>query len=217
MIILTMKKLFLIISLLLIGSWVFAQEATKVKACFDGYKAAVMDMNGQEAFTFINKKTKDYYEDILAKALDADSMAVEKMNLADKFTIIQLRLILTAEKIKKMDAERFFIFAVKEGLIGKASVEHIEMGDISVDGNQASGKFISRGKPADFSFSFDKEQGNWKLDLTSLFPYSAQALKLMIERGKYEENDFLLRILSSLVPDGKKLGMNLWHPMESGN
>lgn len=214
MIILNMRKIFLGIGLLICFNWGYGQEDAKVKACFDGYKSAILDSNGKEAMKWVNTKTKNYYSDILDKVLNADSLAVEGLNIVDKVTVLRVRMALNIEEIKKMDGTSFFIYAIDKGMVGKNSVENVTMGDVTVTGAKAKGTFINKGQVAPFSFEFDKEKGNWKIDLTALFPMSNQGLAMMIESGGYDENDFIIRILGSLSDPGQKVGAHLWHPLK---
>lgn len=208
-----MRRIVLSLAFILICYGGYSQEEGQVQECFENYKAAILDSDGKEALKWVNAKTLTYYSDILAKSLSADSAEVEEMTVVDKVTVLRIRMALTAEEIKKMNGEKFFLYAIEHGYVGKTSVERVDIGEIEVKGSQATGTLVSRGKASPFSFVFDKENGAWKIDLTSLFPLSNQGVNMMIENGGYEEQEFILRILGSLSEEGQTPGLHLWQPL----
>lgn len=50
--------------------------------------------------------------------------------------------------------------------------------------------------------------GQWKLDLTSLFPASNLLFKQMVEESGQNENEYLFSLLEMLT--GKKPGSEIW-------
>ena len=114
------------------------------------------------------------------------------------------------EIVEMKDADAF-LFAIKNGMVGKNGVVDASIGQVIVDTTFAKGKLISAGKESSIYFNFYKEAGIWKLDLTALFLLSNQALKKMIEATGKSENDLLIEILESLT--GKKVGSDIWKPI----
>lgn len=186
-------------------------EEKLVRQAFDDYKSSILNDKGDEALNYIDQKTIRYYTDILEVIKNADSAKVNSLSLIDKITVFSIRHRATKEEIIKMDGKGLFVYAIKKGMVGKNSVANNTIGDVTIDKNFAKGQLLVRGQKAPLYFHFYKEPGQWKLDLTSLFPVSNMAFKKMIEDSGENENDYLFTLLETLT--GKKPGADIWKPL----
>lgn len=59
---------------------------------------------------------------------------------------------------------------------------------------------------------FYKEEGTWKIDLTSLFPIGSMAFKKMQQESGMDENEYLFMLLEMLT--GRKPGNEIWNTIE---
>jgi hypothetical protein len=100
------------------------------------------------------------------------------------------------------------IFAIKEGMVGKNSVAKNIVGDIVIDGKFAKGQLIADGQKTPFYFHFYKEEGIWKIDLTSLLPIGEVAFRNMQQSSGMSENQYLFKLLE--MTTGKKPGSDIW-------
>ena len=111
-----------------------------------------------------------------------------------------------------MDGKGLFIYAIKNGMVGKNSVANNTIGEVTIDKDFAKGQLVVRGNAVPMYFHFYREQANWKLDLTSLFPIANMSFKKMIEDSGKEENEFLLNLLEMMT--GTKPGPEIWQTMK---
>lgn len=107
-----------------------------------------------------------------------------------------------------MSGNDLFVYAIKNGMVGKNSVVNNTIGEVLINGMFAKGQLLVKGKKAPLYFHFYKETDQWKLDLTSLFPASNLLFKQMVEESGETENEYLFSLLEMLT--GKKPGQQIW-------
>lgn len=189
-----------------------SNEVARVKKTFDSYKSAILNDKGEEAAAFVDSRTINYYNHILEAAKYADSNKINTLPLTDKITILSFRHRAAKEDIMSMDGKGLFVYAIKNGMVGKNSVSNNSIGEVTVDNDFAKGQLVVRGKAVPMYFHFYREQDQWKLDLTSLFPIANMTFKKMIEDSGEEENDYLFNLLEILT--GKRPGPEIWQTMK---
>ncbi|KIC93530.1 hypothetical protein [Flavihumibacter solisilvae] len=187
-------------------------DAAAVKKAFDNYKSAILNDKGEDAVTYVDSRTLKYYDHILEAAKHVDSSKLNSLPLIDKITILTFRHRASKEEITSMDGKGLFIYAIKNGMVGKNSVANNTIGEVTIDKDFAKGQLVVRGNAVPMYFHFYKEQANWKLDLTSLFPIANMTFKKMIEDSGEEENEFLLNLLEMMT--GTKPGPEIWEAMK---
>jgi hypothetical protein len=185
-------------------------EAAAVKASFDNYKSAILNDQGEQAVRQVDDRTIKYYDNILEKVKTADSATVESLSLLDKIMVFSIRHRASEAEILSFDGPKLLVYAIQKGMVGKNSVVNNTIGEVSISGTFAKGQLVVNGKKAPFYFHFYKEQGLWKVDLTSIFPVASVAFKNVVDNSGQSENDFLFSLLEILT--GKKPGPEIWLP-----
>lgn len=185
-------------------------SADAVSAAFDRYKSAILSSDADAALQLIDSNTKNYYKEILKVILYADETQSKTMPPLAKIALIQGRHQIPLDTLKQMTVKSYFSYAIKQGWIGKQSVADIELTDISVNQNIATSKLSKNGKTAPFGFTFHKEDGTWKIDLTSILPASDKAVKQVIQQSGKNENAYIFGIIEKL--SGKKVQESVWTP-----
>lgn len=188
----------------------FAQKSEEklVKKAFDSYKTSILNDKGEEAVKYVDSRTVKYYGDILELVKSADSAKIETLSILDKLMVFTIRHRTSKEDIRSFNGEKLLVYAIKSGMVGKNSVANNSIGDVTVDGSFAKGQLIANGQAAPFYFNFYKEEQQWKVDLTALFPVSTNAFKKVAAESGQPENEFLFTILESLT--GRKPGKEIW-------
>ncbi len=208
-----MKITFSLVALFfLIASPIHSQdnEIKSIKTVFEDYKSAILNDRGEEAANYVDSRTIQYYIDMLEIIKVGDSSSIEKLNILDKVTVFSVRHRADKSDIMPLDGKGLFIYAIKQGMVGKNSVVNSSVGEIIIKDNFAQGQFVVGGDSAPFYFHFYKEDGKWKIDLTQLFSVGMGALKKMAEDSGQQENDFIFTLLEMLT--GKQPGLEIWVP-----
>jgi hypothetical protein len=182
-----------------------------VREAFENYKSSILNNNGNEAVKYVDSRTIEYYSHILDLVKNADSAKVESLPFLDRLLVLSIRHRTSKENILSLDGKGLLILAIENGMVGKSSVENNSIGKVTIDDSFARGQFVFNGQEEQIYFDFYKEDGQWKLDLTSLFPLSAQVLEQLIYEDGQDENEFLFTFLEMVT--GKKPGAEIWQPV----
>lgn len=209
----TKIRLIGIVFLLCIVQFAYGQKSVEkqVKKAFDNYKKEILNDRGEEAAKYVDSRTIKYYGDMLDLVKTADSAKVETLSTLDKLMVLSIRHRTPKEDILSFDGKSLLVYAINNGMVGKNSVVNNTIGNVTIEDNFAKGQFLFNKQITPFYFHFYNEQGQWKIDLTSLFPVSAMAFDKMIEESGENQNDFLLSLLEMLT--GRKPDAEIWKPI----
>jgi len=209
----TKIKIIGILFLFLTGQLTYGQknEEKPVKMSFNCYKIAILNDKGEEAVKYVDSRTIKYYSDILELVKTADSTKIEILSILDKLMVFSIRHRTSKNDILSFDGKSLLVYAIKSGMVGKNSVANNSIGNIIMEKDFAKGQFITNRQKSPFYFHFYKEEGQWKIDLTSLFSVSTIAFKKMADESKKNQNDYLFSLLEMIT--GKKPGAEIWQPI----
>ena len=199
--------------LLLAGQLAYGQKSEEklVRKSFDNYKTSILNDKGDEAVKYVDSRTIKYYDDILELVKTADSAKIETLSILDKLMVFSVRHRTSKDDILSFDGKSLLVYAIKSGMVGKNSVVNAAIGDVTIDNEFAKGQFMANGQKAPFYLHFYKEDGQWKSDLTSLFPISTMAFKKMADDSGEDQNEYLFSLLEMIT--GKKPGAEIWKPI----
>lgn len=206
-----MKKtsiVFILFFFIALSSFGQVNNEALIKQTFNNYKNAILNDKGDEALAFVDSRTIQYYSDVLTLVKEADSVKVDSLSLLDKLMVFAIRHRTSREDILSFDGKKLLAYAIKSGMVGKSSVADISIGEVKIEMDMAKGQLVLNGLAAPFYFHFYKEDGQWKLDLTSIFTVSTFAFRKEVEDSGLGENEFLFSILHMLT--GKKPGNEIW-------
>lgn len=183
-------------------------EEELIMISFEKFKWAVVDNKPEQAVKYIDTKSISYYSLIIDKTKNADSLALDSMNILDKLMILTMRHVMPHDDILNLDGKGLFKYAVKNGIAGKDNLQHITTGKMIINNDTAFVQAIKSGEPSNHYLNFHKEEGVWKFDITSLFKISETSFKkVQIKSGK-SENEFLFAIIKLLT--GYSPGNEVW-------
>lgn len=183
-------------------------EEKLVRKTFESYKDCILKDKGDEAANYVDSRTIKYYAGILEKTRTADSLETDALDIMDKLMVLLIRHRVTKEEILSFDGKSLFVHAIKEGMVGKNSVSNNEVGDINIEGEFAKGQLMVHGQKAPFYYHFYKEEGTWKIDLTSIMSIGTMAFKKMQEDSEMSENEYLMMLIE--MSTGKKPATDIW-------
>ncbi|MFK8054796.1 MAG: hypothetical protein AB8F78_01645 [Saprospiraceae bacterium] len=187
-------------------------DKKQIRATFDGYRAAVLANEGQQAASFVDSKTIQYYAGLLENTLTADSTEIESLTLLDKVMVLMMRHRLPEEKLLSTNGKGLLVYALDEGMISKSSVENNVLGQIEIIEEYANGEILVNNESSPVKFGFSKEDDKWLLDLTAVFPIGEIAFQKMVEDSNQAENDYLFFLLELIK--GERPTAQIWQPIK---
>jgi hypothetical protein len=99
---------------------------------------------------------------------------------------------------------------VADGWIGRQGTSHMELGEVSVNGDVADAPVLVDGQPSEFAFHFRREPAGWRLDLTSVHAATEQALEAAVAQSGLEANAFMVAALQQAT--GRPVASTIWSP-----
>ena len=184
-------------------------DVADIRACFDNYFAALKAGDGEMAATLVDNNTLQHFERMLDLARNADSTTVSGMDAMDQMTVLSMRMQVPAAELQTLDARGAVARSVSKGMMADGGPEGLGLGDVTVEGDKATAPLKMYGFPTPAKFSFQREDGQWHIDLTSLFDLSRQAFGQM-SGGGAEGNAMLMQMLEENT--GMAVPASVWHP-----
>jgi len=182
-----------------------------VNQSYEKYTSAILADNPEEAVKYVDSRTIAYYKNIADLVKNGDSATVSALPLIDKITVLTIRAKGTKAEIMPLDGKGLLIYAIKKGMVSKSSMKNNTLGEVTIEADAAKAALVVKGNATPYFIDFHKEQGTWKVDITSLFAIATPVLKQMQEGSGQSENDFVTSMLGMAV--GKKVGPEIWQKM----
>ena len=176
------------------------QEKQQIIQCFTNYKSAILNDRGTEAVRYSDKNTIDYYAQVLQWVLTASREEGERLSILDKMQVLIMRLRVPAEQLRTMTAEELLVYSIDQGMVGKNGAATLDPGTVTVDGNFGKMTILSNQKDTGMSYHYNKENGEWKMDLTAVFPQTRVALEAMAKQNDMSENSFIFTLIGTTSP-----------------
>lgn len=205
-----MQKIIIIV-LVLICIISCSTKVNDIDLCFQGYKKAVLAEDGKSAYNYLDTNTKNYYAEMLSEARNCKAWDLDDKSVLDQLMIVTLRQRLTKENLNTFDSKQLIIWAVNNGMIGKKSVAEIEIKNIIQDGTQAYARLYIKGlhHPLMMQY-FNKEDQQWKIDLTSIFYFTERRLLKLSSKYKYRRQ-FIYDIVGTRTAE--PVNPRIWNGM----
>ena len=200
-----------VILVLFVSSCSKENDPQAIMESFSNYKSAILNQNGELAYSFIDSNTKNYYDDIFDKVLNLSETETKKLSLLNRIAVTMGRHNIENDVLSAMNGKLYFIYAVENGWIGEESVSTLEITVSEVDKNFAKTHVVDENGEAPFGFSFRRENKKWCIDLTSMFPITDKILSQQIEKIGVSENAFIFAMLRTIA--GYDPDPTVWQPV----
>lgn len=187
-----------------------ADDKADIATAFRAYKEAIVAKKGGEAVGLVTKATLDDYQRYVDLAREADRAAVEALPVPTRVQVLMIRHRVDAASLRKFAGDSMFAHAVEQDWTGSAGVNRMDLGEITVKDETATGKVMVGGQAVGMDFSFKKENGKWRIDLAALTKSqdSTTMIQATAARAGMEENAFILHMLEQT--SGKKPDESIW-------
>ena len=197
---------------LLLGAFAAPPDEAAVRAAFEAYKKALLAADGEAAVAAVDRNTLGYYGRIHDLALRADSATVRALPSLDLLMVLLVRHRVPADSLRRMDGPALLAHGVDEGWIGRDGVEGQTLGGIRVDADTAYADVLIHGQPVPFAWTFHREDGQWRLDLTSTMGGISEALDGAIAETGMDREAFFFDMLGMLT--GTPPDETIWIPTD---
>jgi hypothetical protein len=207
-----------------------SDKKERVLACFNDYKNAVLQRDGEKAVGFLSNSTLRYYDNVVSLVVHSDSAALAKTQLSLRFAVLSIRHRFKRQEYlgidgkgllqlyieKEMFSEEIVPFSTVTDVVvlggsinEKAALSAVT--DISVSGDHATARLVLDGEKTDFLYDFVYEGDAWKLDLVPTIAAANEELSDVVHVSGVDENGWIfdrLKVLSGVRPTGA-----IWRPV----
>ena len=191
-------------------------DVAAVRDLFNRYKAALLTGDGATAGRLVDQETFAYFEEIKALTLDGTEEAVRQRPFVDRLLIVTMRTELAKEQLQTMDLEGLLEHAIDAGWIGKQSIMGLGIGEITIDGDQATAVAITptttqaQGAQAssELQYRFVREQGEWRFGFRSLVSSINQMISGLTKQMGTDQDALIFVLVEQL--SGRKVLPEVW-------
>lgn len=182
-----------------------------VQQGFAAYKTALLAKDGRKAVTMLSANSFAYYDRMRKLALSGSREEIERLPDVDRLLALSLRVRAPRATLESGSPQDIVAYAIDAGMIGAGAVAKAELGEITIQGDQAEGQVVVNQSPVGAAFRFHSEGGTWKFDLEHVTVLARGTISGMAEKSGTPENEVILQILSKMT--GKTVGPEVWQPL----
>ena len=118
-------------------------DAAAIRDLFNRYKAALLSGDGATAARLVDPRPSSTSRRSRASTLNGAEDAVRQRPFVDRLLIVTMRHELPAAELEGMDLEGLLKHAIDAGWIGKQSIMGLGIGEITVNGDEATAVAIT--------------------------------------------------------------------------
>jgi hypothetical protein len=194
-------------------------DVAAVRDLFNRYKTALLSGDGATAARLVDTETFQYFEEIKGLTLTGTEDAVRQRPFVDRLLIVTMRHELPAAELASMNLEGLLEHAIDAGWIGKQSIMGLGIGEITVDGDQATAVAVTPATPgttgaagtdaaSELRYRFVRDQGEWRFGFRSLVE-SINQMIAQITKQMGTDQDALIFVLVEQL-SGRKVLPEVW-------
>ena len=191
-------------------------EEAEVRRVFQAYKDALLEGDGETAAGLVDSGTLAYFESIQSLALAGSEEEVRARPFVDRLLVVTMRHELDRDMLATMDLEDLLRHAIAAGWIGKASIRQLDIGEVEISGDEATGLALTGGAPPPsqdgeidpLRYSFIREDGVWKFRFGSLVASLNRVITQFAQQMGANEDDLIFTLVQAI--SGRQVLPDIW-------
>ena len=196
-----MKKLVLLITSVFIAFGTAAADEAEIRALYKAFDKAMLAEEFDSAFQLLGKESQELINEIRELANTAEKATLSKEPLSVLVTVFSVRK--TAgddpiengpETLKAMGAQY------------ARSSDMTSLGEVTLNGEKASGEMLMNNKASGVKFAFIEEDGEWKFDMATQLESSEELMK----QSGMKKEDLIDQMAQGIGSDQ----FDPWQPIE---
>jgi len=172
-------------------------DTAAIENVFESYRSALVSRDGAAARDFVSASTIDYYGFLREIALNGEPSESSQSTLIDRMSVYRIRVEWDAAELSNLSAADVFVYAVDDGWVG-SNLGALDIGGIRVFGDSATSVVVVNGQPRQWGFTFHRENGEWRIDLTSLLNIFNAVMVGQLDQAEMTETEFTDYFLRSV-------------------
>jgi len=179
-----------------------------VRATFEAYRQALVAGDGEAAAGLVDRDTEQYYRLLKRLVLEGTEEEVRERTFVDRFLVIAFRHQFEAEELAGMELADVIVRAMQIGWINSAAIEQLAVGEVTIEGSEATAAARTRASLEDpslaggmdeLTYRFVREDGSWKFRFSALVAASDEVMRNLAAQLNVEEDDLIFTLIESLT------------------
>jgi hypothetical protein len=186
-------------------------DRAQVNATFAAFVRALGDRDADAGVAALSTASLDEWRRTRALALDGPRSEVAALPAGRRLAVLALRHSAPPFLAQAGAPAELARHAIRAGLADREGLSRIELGDVVVSGERASGQLFAAGLPSGFRAGFVREGGRWRLDLPATLDSAGRVVKQAATASDSSEDSVIAGLL--YVTSGRRPTNALWEPL----
>jgi hypothetical protein len=186
-------------------------ERAEVNATFGAFLRALGDRDADAGVAMLSTASLDEWSRDRALALDGARSEVERLPAGRRLAVLALRhhapRFLAAEGAPEALARH----AIASGIADRDGLARVELADVVVRGERASGQLLAAGLPSGFRAAFVRERGRWCVDLPGTLDAAGRVVTQAAKASDSTEDAVIAGLL--YLSSGERPTSEIWEPL----
>lgn len=173
-----------------------ASETEALDLVFRSYTAAIRNGDGATALNYISQRSVDYYDTLIRHTLYSDEQALKKINILTRTAILRMRHSHPLAYWDTMTARKLMLQMWRTPEPGTEGLQLVLTG-CQAGPAKATCALLLNGAATGIPVLFYREQGAWKIDITSITEAGLAEMTQDRRSRHLSETDYILLTLQS--------------------
>ncbi|MGE9290222.1 MAG: hypothetical protein ACQKBT_04475 [Puniceicoccales bacterium] len=201
-----MKSIPAFVFALLLLPFCLSGQTSAVRQTYEEFDNLMLAKDGNQAFELLSSDSKAFVAKVRGLANTADSETLLKEPLPVVLAVFSVR---SAAGGTPPTGDGETLVEMARGY--EESSAMTEMGNITIDGDTASGEILVNGNPNPIDYAFVKEDGVWKVDMASQMEDTEKVMMGPVEAAGLSREQFLNQIADAMQTE---FSVDVWQPIE---
>jgi hypothetical protein len=188
-----------------------ASEERAVHDAFTSLVAALAARDGDATWAHLSGATRVEWARDCEVALHGNVDTVQALPPGPRLLVLALRHGAPAWARTSGTPRELADRAVHAGLVDGRAAHAVDLADVAVQGDRASGVLFVSGLPSPFRAAFVREDAAWKLDLPGTLALAGRVLTRAARSNGTDESAVIVNLLAAV--SGRPVGVEAWRPL----
>jgi hypothetical protein len=186
-------------------------DRADVDAAFAAFVRAIGDRDADAGVALLSTASLEEWSRDRALALAGARREVEALPAGRRLAVLALRH--RAPRFLAADGapDELARHAIAAGLADREGLSRIELADVVVRGERASGQLVAAGLPSGFRAAFVRERGRWRVDLPGTLDAAGRVVAQAAKASDSSENEIIGGLL--FLSSGERPTTKIWEPL----
>ncbi len=186
-------------------------DAAQVKQTYARFLAALAERDADAGQRELSIASFTEWERARELAVHGTRAEVAALSPGRRLVVMALRHHRPKFLLRYGTAREVVGYALGSGIADRNSLAMIEVGDVAVKEDRASGQLFASGMPSGFRAGFVREGGAWKLDLGATTEAAGRVVTRAAKSAEASEDSIIAGLL--MVSSGVRPTAQIWEPL----